>query len=117
MAVGNISFGNVIAVSGKYNKVEKLNRKLRNQTHSGNLMMKDVTKQYIHASSWGVLAQAAQKGDRVEIYITGKDDVDKVKNKTPKWDTIDGILSHLSSYHNLNRLSVGELVNRIINNK
>ncbi len=115
MSVGKVSFGSVIAISGNNNKIEKINRRLRNQAERGDLMMKDVTQQYVNASSWGVMAQAAQKGDRVEIYIKGKEDVGKVKNKEPQWDTIDGILSHISSYQDVNKVSVGDFLYKMFN--
>lgn len=113
--VAKVSFGSVVAVSGNYNKIEKMNSRLRINAQKGDLMMKDVTKQYVNAPSSGLIAQAAQKGDRVEIYITGKEDVAKVKNKDPQWDTIDGVLTHLSSYYNINKMSIGEAMGRIFN--
>ena len=115
MSVGKISFGSVVAVSGNHNKVEKVNNRLRSNAQKGDIMMKDVTKQYVNAPSSGLIAQAAQKGDRIEIYITGKEDVAKVKNKAPQWDTIDGVLTHLSAYYNINKMSTGDVAYKIFN--
>lgn len=112
MSVGNVSFGSVVAVSGKHGKINKVNNKLYTQSRLGNVIMKDVTDHYKHASSYGLLAQSAQKGDKVEIYITGSD-VSKVKDKQKGWDTLDGILSNLSSYFSIDKLSVNEVIERI----
>jgi hypothetical protein len=62
-----------------------------------------------------MIAQAAQKGDRIEIYITGKEDVAKVKSNAPQWDTIDGVLTHLSAYYNINKMSVSDAAFKILN--
>ncbi|MCD7779284.1 MAG: hypothetical protein LUH05_01265 [Candidatus Gastranaerophilales bacterium] len=112
MPVNNVSFGSVIAVSGKPKKVNKVSSRLYTQMQVGDIIMKDVTSVYKNASSEGMLAQSAQRGDKVEIYITGKD-VDKVRNQEPEWDTLGGILSNLSTYFNLNRNTVEETVNSI----
>lgn len=113
MSVGRISFGRVIAVSGKEKKVQRINQILKPQTQSGNIMIKDVTKSYINSASWGAMAQAAQRGEKIEIYITG-DDVQRVKRREQNWDTINGILSNLTSYQNVNEASVRDVVNDII---
>lgn len=112
MPINNVSFGNVVAVSGKSNKINRLNTRLRDNAAQGKVIMKDVTAQYINASPNGLIAEAAQKGDRIEIYITG-DDVKKVKTRNSEFSTIDGILSHMSSYFSINKLSVGEAVSKI----
>ncbi|MCD7740315.1 MAG: hypothetical protein LUH11_03095 [Candidatus Gastranaerophilales bacterium] len=113
----NISFGSVIAVSGKPQKVNKVSSKLYTQVRLGDIIMKDVTSVYKNASSSGMLAQSAQNGDKVEIYITGND-VDKVKNKALNWDTLGGILSNLSTYFNLQEKenTVDKVVNYIYKN-
>lgn len=113
MSIGKISFGSVIAVSGKKKKVNKVNQKLTDKIQSGEIMIKDVTRAYINLPSWGAMAQAAQRGEKVEIYITG-DDVQKVKRREQNWDTINGILSNLTSYHNVNENPVKDIVNNII---
>ena len=114
MSIGKISFGSVIAISGKEKRVRRVNQRLRPQTQSGKVMLKDVTRKYMNAAYWGVMAQAAQRGDKVEIYITGTD-VQKVKKRDPNWDSIDGILSNLTDYHNVNETPVQDVVDDIIN--
>jgi hypothetical protein len=116
VAVTKVSFGTVIAVSGNPYKIKKINDILMPHTSNGRLMMKDVTKKYANSPADGLMAMAAQNGDRVELYITG-DDVEKVHKKKKPWDTIDGILSNLktkNSYLNVNGLSVVEAAKRIL---
>ena len=116
MSVGKVSFGSVIAVYGNNKKVNKINRKLIETAKNNEFMRKDVTNQYINSASSGLLAQAAQKGDRIEIYIIGKEDVNKVKNGEPLWDTIDGILSHVSKPpYNANKMSISDIFMNIFN--
>lgn len=112
MTINNVSFGSVIAVSGRPNKINKINKKLNSYAQNGNVIMKDVTDYYQNASSQGVLAQRAQKGDKVEIYITG-DDVDKVNNKENSWKTVEGILSNLTSYFSIDKMNISEAIKRI----
>ena len=113
MAVTKVSFGTVLAVSGNPLKIKKINNTLIPHTSNGRLMMKDVTNQYAYSASDGLMAQAAQNGDRVELYITG-DDVEKVHKKQRTWDTLEGILSHITSYFNVDRLYVNEAAQRIL---
>jgi len=110
--INNVSFGSVIAVSGKSNKINKVNKRLKSEADKGNVLMKDVTEKYVNSSASMVIAEAAQNGDRVEIYITG-DDAKKVRAKHPEYDTIDGILSHMGAYFKIDKLSVGEIISRI----
>lgn len=112
MTINNVSFGSVIALSGRPNKINKINKKLHSYAQEGNVIMKDVTNYYQNASSQGVLAQSAQKGDKVEIYITGED-IEKVKNKDNNWKTVEGILSNLTSYFNTDRMNIGEAIAKI----
>lgn len=112
MKVSNVSFGKVIAVSGKESKIKKVNDRLSYRKQNGLVAMRDVTKYYQYAPLTGSLAQAAQNGNKIEVYITG-DDVKKM-NSEPGWKTMDGVLSHLSVYIDLAKISVGEAVERII---
>ncbi len=112
MSVNGVSFGSVVAVSGKHSKINKINNRLRPQAKMGNVIMKDVTDHYRHASSSGLMAQSAQQGNKVEIYITGKD-VEKVKTRQSGWDTLDGILSNLSFYLHVDKMSVSAVVDKI----
>ena len=109
----NVSFGSVVAVSGGAKQIKKLNKKLTILTQNNDhVIMKDVTAHYKNAKSSGSLAQAVQNGDSLEIYISG-DDVKKVKQQAKNWDTLDGILSHLSGYCNMRKSSYNDIINKI----
>ncbi len=112
MKVANVSFGKVVAVMGKDKKIKKINEKLSHKRQNGLIAMRDVTQHYKFAPSTGVLAQAAQNGNNIEIYITG-DDVEKM-NRDPEWKSIEGILSHLSRCFDATKLSVSETVEKIV---
>ena len=112
MKTSNVSFGRVIALSGKESKINKINEKLAYKKQAGQLVIRDVTQHYKYAPSTGMLAKAAQRGDKVEIYITGED-VNKV-GKDAEWKNIDGILSHLSSYYDAAKMSIREAVEKVI---
>lgn len=113
MKVSAISFGKVIAVSGKEKKISKVNSILQPYANSGKIMIKDVTRNYINARSSGVLADAAQHGAIVNVYITG-DDVQKVKNNHEEWNTTEKILSNLCTYYDVNKMSISEAARTII---
>ncbi len=113
MKISAISFGKVIAVSGKEKKIKKVNRVIQPYANSGKIMIKDVTRNYINARSSGVLASAAQQGDRVNIYITGED-VKKVRDNDEQWNTTEKILSNLCKYYDVNKMSVSETARTII---
>ena len=83
MAIGNVSFGRVVAVTGPYK-----------------VLVYDVTDKYRYASTGGVLANSANRGDCSIVYVTGKD-VKKVQNKETGWDTLDAILGHMSQHIDL----------------
>lgn len=112
MKTSSISFGKVIAVSGKNSKVKRINDRLESRKKNGLVVMRDVTNHYRTAPSGYSLADAARKGDRIEIYITG-DDIKKM-NKDNSWKTIDGVLSHISSYCDLAQVTVNEAIEKII---
>ena len=114
VSINKISFGSVVAVSGKPNKVSRLNNKMGRYIRDGYVMVKDVTSKYEFAPSNGVMAQAAQRGENVSIYITG-DDVKKVEQKQKNWDTTDDILTNLCAYFNINKLPFNDAVHKIIN--
>lgn len=112
MPVNNVSFGSVIAVTADRRKIQKINNNLAPHAKNGVIIMKDVTAQYRLGVTNGVLAKAAQQGDVVQIYITG-DDVNKVKRKDKEWNTLDGILSHLSTHFSAKKMSAYEAVSKI----
>lgn len=112
MKTADVSFGRVVAIYGKQNKVEKINRRLQYRADHGQVVMKDVTNRYKTAPSDGLLAKSAQNGDKIEIYITG-DDI-KNLNNDPGWRTLDGILSNISAFYDAAKVTVGEAVEKIM---
>ncbi|MCD7880001.1 MAG: hypothetical protein LUG16_08740 [Candidatus Gastranaerophilales bacterium] len=109
----NLSFKSVIAVSGKKFQIDDLNDKLYNRAQSGNIIMKDVTEHYKNSSSSGTIAKAAQRGDKVEVYITDED-TQKVRNKEKGWNTLGGILSNIESYYSARKMSISSIFNKIL---
>ena len=112
MNTARVSFGNVTAVSGTPSRIKHLNNSLKEDVKNGKVIVRDVTKRYMNLASNGQLANAAQNGDKIQVYITGRD-VKKVKSSLPEWDTIEGILSHITSHIEMNRKSVGEVKNSL----
>ena len=112
MKTSAVSFGRVVAVSGKDTKMKKIDEKLQSKKNNGSLVIRDVTQYYKYAPLDGVLSKAAQKGDRIEIYITGND-IQKLGNE-PEWKTLDGILTHVSSYYDAAKFSIRETMEKII---
>ncbi len=106
MEVGNVSFGNVVAVSGKSRNMYRFTEAMSKNPEfkSGKVMQRNVTDEYKYASRNGLMAQAAQRGESVEIYVTGED-YEYVRECRDGWDTLDGILSQLTKFVNVDRLS------------
>lgn len=113
MKTANVSFGKVTAVSGKPSRVNKLNSRLEPKLRNGHVIMRDVTHIYRSAPTGYTLADAAAKGQKVEIYVTGED-VSKIKNKESGWNTLDDVLAHISSYFTLAQTSIDEAVQKIM---
>lgn len=109
MTIGNVSFGRVIAVTGTYKKAGKLQNRMKQQIKQDKVLVYDVTNKYRYASTGGVLANSASRGDCSLVYVTGKD-VKKIKDKEIGWDTLDGILSHMSQHIDLNKESTNRAV-------
>lgn len=112
MKTANVSFGKVLAVYGSQNKIKRVNEKLQPRANQRLVVMKDVTSSYIHSPSDGLLSTAARNGNTIEIYITG-DDIKKI-NKEPHWKTIEGILSHIYTCFDAAKMSVSEIVDKIV---
>lgn len=112
MKTSNVSFGRVVALSGKDSKMKRVKEKLSSKIQSGAVIVRDVTDTYKYAPSTGSLAMAAQRGDRIDVYITG-DDVKKF-NKVEGWKTMDDVLSNLSAYYELAKMSISEAVDSIL---
>lgn len=115
MSINKVSFGKVITAFGKPKKMERLNNLISSSGKSDKVMIKDVTNIYRNSFTDGLMGQAAQRGEKVSLYITG-DDVQKVKNKEKNWNTMDGILSNLQGYCDLATMSVREAVEKITQN-
>ncbi len=110
--VTGITFGKITAVSGKPSKMKFLNKAMDGYVQNKTIMRKDVTSKYVNASTSGLMAKAANRGDSVIIYITG-DDIQRIKMKVPQWDTIEGVLSNITEYINLNNLSLMDAADKI----
>lgn len=115
MQVSPVSFGKVIAVSGKPRKINSFNNSIYRQILTGKILVQDVTEHYINAPSEGVMAHSAQSGNIIEVLITDKD-VRRVRNKVLGWETTDKILSNLSGYFNLNKVSKGTVLSKLHEN-
>ncbi len=115
MAIGSISFGSVIAVSGKTRKISGLNNKLSQYERAGKVIIRDVTDRYRYSPATGLMAKAAQKGDNVAVYITG-DDVENIKSKMFKGQReMDVVLSSMTSYYDINKVSAHKVVKAVLN--
>jgi len=107
-----VSFGRVIAVSAKPRKMDKLYKKTEAYRKTGKLIVKDVTDVYDNAASNGIMAQAAQRGERLDLFVTGAD-VERMKSKTNGWRTMSELVASIDSYINANSMSLNEVVNSI----
>ena len=116
MKSADVSFKRVVAVTGKPKKLQKINKKLFHHAQNGQVMIKDVTYLYKNAPSNGELAQAAQRGEMVDVYITG-DDIAKIKAKQQGWKSINDILSNVQEYFSINPLLLNEAVDKILGRK
>ena len=112
MKIPAVSFGKVVAVSGKPSRIKSLNACLKPFIEKERVKVIDITDNYINASSDGKMAKAAQKGNTIEAVISGKD-VRRFKNKVPGWETLDRALSHLSEYYDINKIPKSTIMNTI----
>lgn len=110
MQLSNVSFGRVVTVSGNPKKIKNIDKKL---AATGQVMMKDVTDYYQSAMPSGEMAQAARKGDKVKLYITGQERK-SVENSEPGWRSINDILGHIQKYYDANKLSISEVVSNVL---
>lgn len=111
MLVQKVSFGNIIAIYGRDKKVNKIKRKFLEMATSNEFKIRNVTNEYVKGGSSGVLAQAAQRGDTIEIFVTGKEDLEKTKDIASK-----DLLSHASKPpFDANKLSIGDILSNIFN--
>ena len=101
MEVSSVSFGKVIAVSGKRRKAEYLKNEMKN---TPNMTVLDASDFYLSSVTDGLLHKAARRYDSVDIYITGKDN-ESYKNKEEGWKTLNDVLCHIDKYYNLRTTS------------
>lgn len=113
MKTAQVSFGKVVAVRGKPKKMDKINKKLYPYAKNGQIMIKDVTAFYKNASSDGEMAQAAQRGESVDIYITGSD-IKKIQQKEPGWKCIKDILGNVEDYFCVNQMFIGDAISKVL---
>ena len=108
-----VSFAKIIAVSAKPKKMSKLHKKAEPHCKTGQLIVKDVTDVYDNAASNGIMAQAVQRGEEIDLFVTGSD-VQKMKNKLQGWKTMNELVAKIDSYIDGNRKSSKEIVQDIL---
>lgn len=113
MQVSNVSFGQVVTVSGTPKKIKNIDKKI---AASGQVMIKDVTDYYQRAMPTGEMAQAARNGNKIKLYITG-DERKAVENAQPGWRSLNDILEHIQKYYDANKLSISQVVTSVIKGK
>jgi len=109
MHIMPVSFGKVIAVTGKAAKIKSLNRKVDNK---GVLRM-DITSGYKQAMTNGLLGQAAKRGEKVEVYITG-DDRYNLNRSITRDDYIMFLSANLTACYSTDILSVKKIASKIL---
>ena len=103
-SVGNVSVGNVVAILGRHEKMKGFHDIIsKDNALKRRIALRDVTSKYQYAPSNGLMAQSAQRGDSVEILITGKD-LENMSNRVDGWDTMDGLLTKLTSFIKLDNI-------------
>lgn len=114
MPVGNVSFGRVIALTGKPQAVDRMNRRLKPLVNSGKVLSYNVTDKYKNQlSTTGSISAAVGRGEEAYVYVTGYD-VHKVKEKQKGWDSLYNILGNMSQYINLNETRVNKAFDMIV---
>ena len=111
MQVSKVSFGTLVAVSGTPKKMKNIDKKI-----SAAAMIKDVTSTFQNSFPTGMLAQAAQSGNKVKLYITGEER-NLIENKKPGWQTPNNLLENIQDYIDANKISISEVVNYILRRK
>ena len=114
MPVGNVSFGSVIALTGKPRDVKRMNNRLNPLVNSGKILSYNITNEYRHQSaSNGSISAAVSRGEEAFVYVTGKD-VEKVRTKQKGWASLFDVLSNMSQYINLNKTRVSKAFDMIV---
>lgn len=110
----DVSFGRVLAIYAKPKKMNQINKKLSPYVDNGKVMIKNVTSFYKHASTSGEMAQAAQRGEVVDIFITG-DDINKIKKQQSGWRSMRDILVNIEDCINAGSMYISDVVSKILN--
>ena len=92
---------------------QKITKKLTSELKSGDVMVKNITSFYKYAPSGGDMARAAQRGEIVDLFITGEDVV-KIQKKQEGWGSVNEILSHMQDHINIANMTITEVVDRIL---
>ena len=108
VSINSVSFGKVIAISGKPKKIDRLNESLKPYKQADQVVVRDVTHIYKNSYGDGLMTQAASRGEKVSVYITGED-IPKLK----QMKSMNGILSSLQAYYNLDTMSMREAIEKI----
>ena len=101
MKVSPVSFGQVIAVSGKSKKIQHLRYEMANVN---NVARVDATDYYKNSYSTGLLGDAIRNNQLIDLYITGEDYKSFVEKK-PNWETIGDVACQLDKYYDLKKIS------------
>lgn len=112
MSIAPVSFGKVVAVTGKQNKLTKVRNKIFAK-RTGPVVLKDYTFLYVNASSNGMLSQAAHNGEKVHFYATGEDAI-CLASRSEGWETDDLVASKLNECYSVKKTPVKEIVKRVL---
>ena len=111
MQVSKVSFGSLVAVSGKAKKMKNIDKML-----SSSAMIKDVTSTFQISFPSGTLAQAARRGYKVKLYITGNERK-FIENKKKGWKTLSNLLENIEDYFDANKTSISQISEAILKQK
>jgi len=103
MQVSKVSFGSLVTVYGKPKAIAKIDKNVYNQA-----MIKDVTSIFQASLPSFVLADAARKGNKVKLYITGEERR-FVEAGKQGWKTISNLLDNIRDPYNANEMSTKQI--------
>ena len=112
MPIGNVSFGRVVALTGKTRDISKVNKRIKSHVTNGSILSYNVTDRYKNQST-GALSAAVARGEEAYVFVT-RGDVKKVKENQKGWNSINNILSNISQYIDLNETRVSKAINEIV---
>ena len=111
MRVAGVSFGNIVAVYGPKKKMDKIDKKM-----SDKAMIKDVTSKYQYSMPTGLLAQAAQQGNSVKLYITGQERK-FIEHGAEGWTKLNDVLENIQDYYDANKGSIAQVIGYLMKHK